>query len=172
MAPPLRTALVFGSLLAHAAKPSVKVFPNTRNLRTQGFDSLTWPPPAPVNHTVKLLPAGNASAADCEAACFSYWNTEASNATGWSHCQAFTFDPEGSPSAPCIAVVDPWDPFDPEGGAPDSTVTGVVTWPPAPCSVDSDCSGNGECSSPAGSHQREVYYLYYTILCIVEREGG
>ena len=92
--------------------------------------------------TVKPLPDGNAGVEACQAACLAYVNNDASPASGWSLCQAFTFDPTAE-AAPCVAVVDPFDTFDPQTSS--SATSGVVTWPPALCTTDVDCSLNGEC---------------------------
>eukprot|EP00935_MAST-01C_sp_MAST-1C-sp1_P000992 g992.t1 len=127
---------LLGAALA-STPPQVELEQNVSNVPAPYL--LQWPPKPPYNHTTKEL-GNTASAAECQAKCIAYYNADASPVSGWSRCESFTWLLGGR----CVAVVDAaeWNP-QPEEGA----VTGRLTWPPAPCSSDADCSYNGVCAS-------------------------
>ena len=146
------------ALCVTSSAPIVKLFPGEVNIpphpdlnNSSPDGSLAWPPPPAYSNTVKEIGV-TANAAACETACVTYVTngtaagSPVSPVSGWSRCQSFTWT---ASTRDCVLVVDvaDWDPIAAPKSAGDGTTCGRLTWPPAVCTSDNDCSRNGKCDA-------------------------
>jgi hypothetical protein len=131
-------ALLAGAALA-LSPPEVEVHQNTTNIPKPLL--LQWPPKPPYDHTVKELGTFK-TAAECEAACVAYRNTDVSPVSGWTLCQSYTWL-----AGRCVAVVDAmeWLPHKDM-----HAVSGRLTWFVAASCCHTVCH-NLVCASQAAS---------------------